>query len=77
MQLKRRQYLDDVVCGGRYSGLVTSNGEVWLCGNIKPAKKEEEEEKQAQVVADLSDEDEFGKKGGKKKKKNKAKERRD
>ena len=47
-------YLDEIVCGSQYSGLIASNGGLWLCGNMKPAskKKDDEEEKLVQLTKD-------------------------
>ena len=63
-------YLDDIICGSRYSGLITSQGDLWLCGNIKAPsqKKDEEEEKFNQILKDeelakIIQDDDTGRKG--------------
>jgi len=67
----RNTYIEDIVCGGRYSGLISSKGDLWLCGNFKP-KKEDTEEVRKRILSDLSTEpEEKGKKGSKKQKKGK------
>jgi len=45
-------YLQDIVGGSRYTGLITSQGELWLAGNTQPPKnkKDEEEEKMNQAL---------------------------
>ena len=43
-------YLEDIVCSGRMSGLISSAGDLWMCGNVKDLEKKKvvEEEKLAQ-----------------------------
>ena len=63
-------YLEDIVCGSRYSGLITSQGDLWLTGNTKAPtnKKDEEDEKMNQILKDeelakIIDDDDTGRKG--------------
>ena len=75
IQIVKHVYLDDIVCGSRFSGLISSEGDLWLCGNFKPQapKKDEEEEKQEQIAKDKEfaaflANDNAHKKGGQKRK---------
>ena len=71
LKLLQLTYIDDIVCGGRYSGLISDKGDLWLCGNFKP-KKEDMEEVRKRILSDVSSEpEEKGKKGSKKQKKGK------
>ena len=67
MQLKKKNYLDDIVCGARHSALLSSDGDLWLCGNIKPEKKKVENKEEKKVLKE-KDEDKShkSKKKGKK-----------
>ena len=65
-------YLEDIVCSGRMSGLISSAGDLWMCGNIKDLgkKKDVEDEKLAQLekdeeLAQLLENEESGRKGNK------------
>ena len=74
VQMEKPIYLQDIVCSGRMSGLISSAGDLWMCGNVKNAgqKKDAEEEKMAQIEKDeelskLIESEEQGRKGSKKK----------
>ena len=35
VQTGQKVYLNDIVCANRYSGLISSQGDLWLQGNMK------------------------------------------
>ena len=43
-------YIEDVICSSKISGLVLSNGDLWLCGNSSQKDKETAEEAKYQQM---------------------------